>query len=200
MRNVLLFSFLGIVLLASPAHAVSGAAQAYTVDKVHSTVGFSVTHLMVSKVIGSFGDFEDDTAFSADDLTASKFNFKVKPASVNTLNEQRDQHLRGPDFFDAEKYPLITFVSKKVTAKGDGDFEVTGDLTMKDVTKEVTIPVKILGPVPNPFGAGTILGIEAHFSLNRQDYHVKWNKALDSGGFMVSDMVDVNVSLEAHSK
>jgi polyisoprenoid-binding protein YceI len=198
MRKFFLFSFvfLSVVLFAAP----SFAAQAYTVSREHSTLGFEVTHLMISKVTGSFGDYAEDVAFSADDLAGSKFNFKIKTASINTLNNQRDKHLQSPDFFDAEKYPVIDFKSKKIEAKGEGNYEVTGDLTMKDVTKEVVIPVKVLGPVPNPMAGGTAIGIEAHFSLNRQDYNVKWNKALDNGGMVVSDLVNVNIVIEAYAK
>jgi len=198
MKKFLLFFFvfLSVVFFAVP----SFAAQAYTVSKEHSTLGFTVTHLMISKVIGNFGDYEDDVAFSADDLAGSKFSFKIKVASVNTLNEARDNHLRGADFFDAEKFPLIEFKSKKVEAKGEGNYDVTGDLTMKDVTKEVVVPVKVLGPVPNPMAGGTAIGVEAHFTLNRQDYNVKWNKALDNGGMVVSDLVNVNIVIEAYAK
>jgi len=198
MKKMLLFFvfLLGGIFIATP----SFSAQIYKVSKEHSTLGFEVTHLMISKVTGSFGDYEDDVSFSADDLAASKFDFKVKAASINTLNSQRDTHLRSADFFDAEKYPLIEFHSKKVVAKGAGNYEVTGDLTMKDVTKEVVIPIKVLGPVPNPMGGGTAIGVEARFPLNRQDYNVKWNKALDNGGMVVSDMVNVNVDLEAYAK
>ncbi len=186
----------GVVMLASPSFAV----PVYKVDKVHSTVGFTVTHLMVSKVTGSFPDFEDDVAFGADDLSGSRFNFKIKVAGIDTRNEQRDKHLRSGDFFDAEKYPLIQFVTKKVANKGNGDYLVTGDLTIKDVTKEAEIPVKITGPVKNPMGPGTIMGVEANFSINRQDYHVSWNKTLDNGGVVISDTVQLAVNLEAHGE
>jgi polyisoprenoid-binding protein YceI len=191
-----LFLLLGIIALAVPSYA----APVYKVDKAHSTIGFTIMHMMISKTVGSFTDFEDDVAFNAEDLAGSKFDFKIKAASVNTMNEMRDGHLKGPEFFDVEKFPLIEFKSKKVEAKGEGGYLVTGDLTMKDVTKEVAIPIMVRGPVPNPMGGGTAIGLETHFSLNRQDYHVKYNKVLDNGGLAVSDMVDVNVDLEAYAK
>ena len=193
---VFLFSIVGIVALASP----SFAAQAFKVDRAHSTIGFTVTHLMVSKVVGQFPDFEDDVAFSKDDLAGSKFNFKIKPASVDTRNAQRDKHLQSPDFFDVEKYPLITFTSKKIAASADGSYIVTGDLTMKDVTKEIQIPVKVLGPIANPMGKGQILGVESNFTINRQDYGINWNKVLDQGGVAVSNEVAITISIEADQK
>jgi polyisoprenoid-binding protein YceI len=197
MKRIILFgAILAFALLAAPVHA----APVYKVDKVHSTIGFSIVHLMISKTVGSFTDFEDDVAFSADDLAGSKFDFKIKAASINTMNEARDNHLRGADFFDVEKFPLIEFKTKKVEDKGEGNYLVTGDLTMKDVTKEIVIPVAVRGPVPNPMGGGTAIGLEVRFSLNRQDYNVKYNKILDNGGVAISDTVDVNVDLEAYAK
>jgi polyisoprenoid-binding protein YceI len=197
MKKILILSFvvLGIALLAAPVHA----APAYKVDKAHSTIGFSIVHLMISKTVGSFTDFEDDVAFSADDLAGSKFDFKIKAASINTMNEARDNHLRGADFFDVEKFPVIEFKTKKVEAKGEGNYLVTGDLTMKDVTREVAIPVVVRGPVQTPMGK-TAIGMEVRFSLNRQDYNVKYNKVLDNGGLAISDTVDVSVDLEAYAE
>ncbi|MBF0569524.1 MAG: YceI family protein [Candidatus Omnitrophica bacterium] len=198
LRNVIAFAVVAGLAVLWPVSGFS--APIYDIDKAHSSFGFSVTHMMISHVTGGFGDYDGQIVFSADDLASSKFDFTVKAASIDTRNEMRDKHLRTGDFFDVEKYPLITFKSKKVAASGDKKYVVTGDLTMKDVTKEVEIPVTVLGPVPSPFGPGTAIGIAAQFSLNRQDYHVNWNKALDNGGVMVGDVVDVTVNIEAHAK
>jgi polyisoprenoid-binding protein YceI len=173
-------------------------ADEYTVDPAHSSVGFTTTHLMVSRVSGQFDKFEGTVNYDPSNLDASKVDMKVETSSVDTHNEKRDTHLKSPDFFDAEKFPAITFVSKKIAKEGD-KYTITGDLTIKDVTKEVTLPATIAGPVNGPMG-GPIIGITATGKINRQDYGVKWNKTLDSGGVMVSDDVDINVSLEAHKK
>ncbi len=176
----------------------ASAADVYTINKDHSSIGFTVSHMMVSKVIGIFENYDGEIQFDAKDLANSKMDFVVKAVSINTRTEARDKHLRSADFFDADKYPDITFKTKKIEAKGGNDYIVTGDLTMKAVTKEVNIPVTVLGPVPDPMGKGQVLGIEAHFTLNRQDYGVNWNKALDNGGVMVGNDVAVTVLIEAH--
>ena len=138
--------------------------------------------------------------FDPNDLAHSKFDITIKASSINTKNEQRDTHLRSADFFEVEKYPLITFKTKKIV-KNDGDnYTVTGDLTMKAVTKEIQFPVKVLGPVKNPMSGGEALGLESRFTVDRQDYGVNWNKALDNGGVLVGNVVDVSVALEAGKK
>jgi polyisoprenoid-binding protein YceI len=176
------------------------AAGIYTLDKVHSSVGFSITHMMVSKTTGGFDDMEGVVQFDPNDLANSRLDVTVKAASINTKNEQRDGHLRSADFFDVEKYPLIVFKSKKIVKKDGDNYVVTGDLTMKAVTKEVEWPLKVVGPVQNPMGGGQVLGLEAHFMVNRQDYGVNWNKAMDNGGVLIGNDVDVSVSIEAGKK
>ncbi len=173
-------------------------AEEYSVDKAHSTIGFTTKHLMVSNVSGHFADYDGEIIFDPNNLDASKINLTIKADSINTNNEKRDGHLKTGDFFDAEKFPEIKFVSKKIEKAGD-KYNVTGDLTIKDVTKEIVIPAEIVGPVNSPMG-GSVIGVNAMTKINRQDYNVKWNKALDSGGMMVSDDVDINVSIEASKK
>jgi polyisoprenoid-binding protein YceI len=172
-------------------------ADEYAVDPAHSSVGFTTTHLMVSKVSGQFDAYDGTVIFDPQNLDASKINLTIKAASIDTHNEKRDGHLKSADFFDAEKFPTITFVSKKMTKDGD-HYNVIGDLTIKGVTKEVTVPTTIAGPVNSSMGAA--IGVNGSTKINRQDFGVKWNKAMDNGGLMVSDDVDVNVSLEAHKK
>lgn len=191
----LAFSLLaGALVFPLPAQA----ADEYAFDKAHSTLGFSVTHLMVSKVPGQFNDYEGKVVFDANDLAASKIDVTIQTASIDTNNEKRDVHLKTADFFDAEKFPTIMFVSKSIAKEGD-QYKATGDLTLKGVTKEISFPLTIAGPVASPMG-DTALGLEASFKLNRQDYGITWNKALDSGGLMVSDDVNINISVEAHKK
>lgn len=181
------------VLLSSSVFAAD-----YALDKAHSTISFSAKHLMVSKTTGSFSDYDGTISFDPNDLGASKIEITVKAASIDTRNEKRDEHLKGADFLDAEKFPAVTFVSKSIAKEGDA-YMLTGDLTLKGVTKEITVPAEISGPVTSPMG-GTAIGINTNFKVNRQDYGVSFNKTLDNGGLMVSDDVNLDVSLEAHAK
>ncbi|MEI6437849.1 MAG: YceI family protein [Candidatus Omnitrophota bacterium] len=178
--------------------AMAAMAPVYTVDSAHSTIGFAVKHMMVAKVNGVFGDFQGDIKFDANDLAGSKFDFVIKAASINTRNDARDTHLKSADFFDAEKYPTISFKTKKIQQSVAGSYDVTGDLTIKAVTKEIVIPVTVEGPVFNPMAKVDGIGIDANFKVNRQDYGVSWNKALDNGGVVVADDVAVSVNIEAH--
>ncbi len=174
------------------------AADVYKLDAVHSSIGFTVKHMMVAKVNGGFNEYEADVKFDAKDLADSRFDFVIKAASIDTRNEARDNHLRNGDFFDTEKYPLIMFKTKKVEKSGDNVYAVTGDLTMKAITKEIVIPVTVDGPVFHPMAKTEAIGVEAVFKLDRQDYGVNWNKTLDNGGLVVANEVNVIVNLEAH--
>ncbi len=166
------------------------AADAYKVDAVHSSIGFSVKHMMVSNTTGQFDQYDGAIAYDANDLANSKIDITIQASSINTRNTGRDGHLQGADFFDVAQFPTITFVSKSITADA-----IVGDLTIKGVTKEVTVPASISGPVT---GMGkTKIGISAQFTLNRQDYGVSWNKTLDQGGVAVGDEVKVTVDIEA---
>lgn len=177
----------GLVLAVSPVWA----GESYTLDSSHSTIGFAVKHMMVSETIGQFNKYDGTLEYDPADLASSKVNMTIEVASIDTRNEKRDGHLKAADFFDVEKFPTITFVSKAFNKDS-----IVGDLTIKGVTKEVTIPVTVSGPVNSPFG-GTVIGIVGSFTLNRQDYGVNWNKTLDQGGVAVADEVKVNISIEA---
>ena len=170
------------------------AAEVYTIDSAHSSIGFAAKHMMVSNVTGTFDQFEGTVAFDPNDLAVAKAEAMIQTVSINTRVTKRDEHLKGSDFFDAAKYPQITFVSKKITKSGDG-YTIDGDLTMKGVTKEVSIPVTIAGPVKSPMGE--VIGISGQFTLNRQDYGVSFNKVLDNGGVVVSNDIKVDINLEA---
>ncbi|MEI8011666.1 MAG: YceI family protein [Candidatus Omnitrophota bacterium] len=172
------------------------AADAYGIDKAHSSVGFSIRHMMISKTVGVFDDVDGVILFSPDDLAGSKLDMTIKAISINTRNEQRDKHLRSADFFEADKFPLIVFKSKKIVKSEGDNYTVTGDLTMKGVTRTIDIPVTVLGPVKNPMSGAVGLGFEANFNINRQDYGISWNKVLDNGGLMIANDVAVQVSLE----
>ena len=174
------------------------AADAYKIDPAHSSFGFSVSHLMVSKITGVFNDYEGVINFDPKDLSTASADVAIQTASIDTRAAKRDDHLRSADFFDAKTFPLIKFQGKKFVSSGD-QYLITGDLTIKGVTKEITIPVKITGPVASPMG-GTVLGLSGQITINRQDYGVSWNKNLDNGGVVVGNDVDVQINIEAGEK
>lgn len=182
---------LGLAALIAPAAL---AADTWTIDRAHSEVSFQVRHI-VTNVRGSFKEFDGTIVTDAARPEASSVEFRVKAASIDTQNEKRDAHLRTPDFFAAEQFPEITFKSTAVKATGKDSFDVTGDLTMRGVTRQVTLPVKFLGAMKDPWG-NEKAGFELGTTVNRKDYGINWNKALDQGGFMLSDEVKVSVNLE----
>ncbi|HLD88358.1 MAG TPA: YceI family protein [Candidatus Omnitrophota bacterium] len=187
----------GIILAgqASPLAEGAWAADTYTIDTAHSTMGFSARHMMVSTVIGAFDDYQGAITYDPADPAAFKADVTIQAKSINTRVAKRDDHLRGAEFFDVEKHPVITFTTVKLD-KQDGRAVLTGSLTMKGVAKEVSIPVMISGPVQ---GMGSsIIGLSGSFTLNRQDYGINWNQALDNGGLAVSDEVKVDINIEAH--
>lgn len=196
MKNVFLFVLVSMALLTTGQKAL--AAEGYAVDMVHSSLGFSIRHMMVAKVNGAFGDYQGEINFDPADLANSKFDFTIKVASIDTRNQARDNHLKGADFFEADKYPVITFKTKKVEKAGNNSYNVTGDMTMKGVTRQEVIPVTIYGPVFNPMAKLDGLGVEADFKINRQDYGMTWNKTLDNGGLVLANDVEVQVNLETH--
>jgi polyisoprenoid-binding protein YceI len=183
-----------LALAASPVFAV----DTYQIDKVHSNAQFTVRHLM-SKVTGKFNDVEGIVLIDRAKPEASSVEFKIKTATINTAENKRDEHLRSADFFDAAKYPEITFKSTKIKATGKDTYQVTGPFTMHGVTKEVTLPVTVLGEMKDPWGNDRA-GFEVQTTLNRKDYNIIWNKALDAGGYMLGDDVAVIVTLEAVKK
>jgi polyisoprenoid-binding protein YceI len=184
-------------LLVGLAGAAS-AADTWTVDKAHSTVTFKIKHLM-SKVTGSFGDFDGTITTDFANLGASGVTFTIQAASIDTANADRDKHLRSADFFDVEKSPAITFKSSKITKTGDNTFAVTGTFTMHGVAKEINLPVAFLGAGQDPWG-NTKAGFEISTTLSRTDYGIVWNKALESGGFLLGDEVEVMINLEVAKK
>lgn len=177
--------------------AQSALADVYVIDKVHSTMGFQVRHLF-SKVPGKFDDFSGQVQFDEADPEKSSVQVKIKAASIDTGNEQRDKDLRSQNFFDAAKYPGITFESKSVKKTGDSTFDITGDLTMHGVTKEVVLKAELLGK-----GAGmqgkTVSGWEATTALKRSDFGLSWNKAIE-GTQIVGDDVQIDLRVEADEK
>jgi polyisoprenoid-binding protein YceI len=184
------------VLALALAAGTTYAADSYTVDKAHSEVLFSVRHMGVSKVTGRFNDFSGAITGDPTKPEGASVEFTVKATSVDTNDAGRDKHLRSADFFDVEKFPELTFKSSKIAAKGQGQYEVTGTFTMHGVSKEITLPVTMSGPIKDPRGNEKV-GFEATTKLNRKDYGVSWSKTLDTGSLVVSDDVQVSIALEA---
>ena len=174
------------------------AADVYTIDTVHSEADFKIRHMMGS-VSGSFTDFAGAVAIDRQNPQASSVEFTIKAASIDTKEPKRDKHLRSADFFDVEQFPTITFKSTRVTPAGKDQFNVTGLFTMHGVTKSVTLPVKFLGFARDSWG-NDVAGFEVSTVLNRKDYGIVWNKALDYGGLYLGDEVNVSLSIEAARK
>lgn len=166
----------------------------YAIDASHSEVGFVARHAMVTKVRGRFTEVEGSITF-ADSVEASSANATIAAASVTTGSEQRDGHLQSPDFFDVATYPSITFASTAVRAEG-GEFVLEGDLTIKDVTKRVTVPVEFEGTATDPFG-NQRAGFSAAFDVDREDWGLTWNAALETGGVLVSKKVKLQLDISA---
>jgi len=185
---------LAAVLAASP---VLGA-ETFVIDKGHSEVGFQIRHMM-AKVRGRFNEFEGRIQADRARPEASSVELTIQAASIDTANASRDKDLRGADFFDVEKYPTITFRSTRVTPKGKDSYDVAGTLTMRGVSKEVTLPVTFLGFMKNMRGVEAA-GFETAVTLNRKDFGIVWNRALDAGGVLLGDEVYVSINLETRKE
>ena len=168
----------------------------YKIDPAHSRIGFSARHAMVTKVRGAFNEYEGEGYFDAEDPTQSRFDITIKADSIDTRNADRDAHLKGNDFFDMETYPEIRFRSTSVEPVGDDVFRVTGDLTIKGVTNPVRFDLEFTGSVVDPFNNHRI-GLEGHTTVNRKDWGVNFNVALEAGGVLVSEKVDLEFEVSA---
>ena len=166
----------------------------WTIDPGHSRIGFSARHAMISTVRGSFNDVTGDVRVDVDDLDGSTAQVTLKAASVDTRNGQRDDHLRSPDFFDVERFPDITFVSTNIEEIRERAYIVSGDLTIRDVTKQITIPLELGGVMVDSFGA-VRAGFEGSRRVNRRDYGLEWNMPLDKGGVLVSEKIDLEFEI-----
>jgi polyisoprenoid-binding protein YceI len=172
------------------------AAEKFTFDPVHSTVGFWVRHLMISKVHGRFTQWSGTLEFDEANPAASKVEVQIDVASVDTKDAQRDGHLKSPDFFDVEKYPHITFKSTSVEVAGDKHYHVKGDFSMHGATHPVTLDVEYAGRAKHPQG-GERAGFSAHTSINRKDYGVNFNMVLEAGGVALSEKVEIDLDIQA---
>ena len=188
------------VLLAGIALTTAATAQTpWTLDKAHSSVNFTVTHMVVSEVNGNFKDFSAEVKSDKPDFSDLVTAFTIQTASVNTDDEKRDGHLKSEDFFYAEKFPTITFKSASIKKISDKKYELSGDLTMRGVTKKMTWDVKYNGTIKDGYGNNRA-GFKATTTINRKDYGVSWNKTMDAGGLAVSDEVAISVNIEITKK
>jgi polyisoprenoid-binding protein YceI len=187
---------LALMAVAAVSYSAEAlAADKYALDHAHTTVGFSVKHMVITNVKGTFGEFDGTIEFDENDLTKTTASGTIKVASIDTGNEKRDGHLKSGDFFDAEKYPEITFASKKVE-KGKDGYVMIGDMTIRGVTKEIEVPFELVGKITDPMGK-TRIGLRATAEINRQDFGVSWSKTLDGGGLVVGDNVKIELDVEA---
>ncbi len=181
-------------LLAATLPAL--AADTYKIDPSHSEIGFKVRHFL-SKTPGRFAKFQGTIQIDEKDLARSSVEVSIDTASVSTDNDARDKHLRSADFFDTEKFPAMTFKSTSVREVAKGKLEVTGDLTLRGVTKRITFPITNVGVINSPFGDVRAGFIDGTLKINRKEFGVSWNKVLDTGGTMLSDDVEISLNVEA---
>ncbi len=168
--------------------------MAWNIDKSHTEVGFAVRHMMISTVRGTFTRYDADVAIDPANLEASKVTARIEVASVDTKEEKRDGHLRSPDFFDAEKYPTLTFTSTKLTRNG-GDVEVTGNLKVKDQEHPITLKGEFVGPSKDPWGNSRV-GFSLSGEIDREQFGLTWNQALEAGGVLVAKKVKIVVEAQ----
>lgn len=189
--------FVALTLLALPSIS---AAETWAIDPVHSITGFSARHMMISNVHGTFENIAGTIQYVPSELNSVKVDVAIEAATINTRNPKRDNHLRSPDFLDAQHFSRITFKSKRVENIRDGGFDLVGDLTIRGTTKEVVL--KVAGPSPiikDPWG-NRRFGASASVTINRMDYGVNWNQVIEAGGLVVSPEVQITIELEAVEK
>jgi polyisoprenoid-binding protein YceI len=170
----------------------------FTIDNAHSDISFSVRHMVFAKVRGHFTKWSAQMVFDPADASKASVEVSIDAASIDTREPQRDAHLRSPDFLDVEKFPTITFKSKRVELAGENRYRVVGDLTIHGTTREVTLDVEQTGRGKDPWGNERV-GFAARTSINRVDYGLKWNQALETGGVLVGEKVDIEIDVEAVS-
>jgi polyisoprenoid-binding protein YceI len=184
-------------MTAQPATAaLTDLTGTYTIDPAHTRIGFVARHAMVTKVRGAFNAFEGTAVLDGTNPDASSARVTIDASSIDTRNAQRDEHLRSNDFLALAEYPQITFVSTAVRQLDESAFEVTGDLTIKGVTKSITIPFTFEGAAQDPFG-NVRVGFEGSVAINRKDYGITWNAALETGGVLVSDKIVLEFEVSA---
>ena len=180
----------------APAPSASAGGSSWRIDPAHSHVEFGVRHLMISSVKGAFGDVRGTVWVDESDPRTVLVDVAIQVASIDTRQEQRDAHLRSPDFFDAAKFPTITFRSRRVQGNPlDGDFRLTGDLTVRGITREVTLNVSPEGRLTDPWGEERA-GFSAGAKIDRRDFGLTWNQALEAGGVLVGNEINISIEVE----
>jgi len=174
---------------------VAFGADTYTIDAVHSSIAFSIQHLVINHVHGNFTEVSGNILYDEADITKSSVGVTLQASSINTNNANRDKDLRSANFFDVEKYPTITFKSTRIE-KQEGGWVCVGTLTMHGVSKEIAVPFTITGKIKDPWGK-TRIGIEGELTLNRQDFGISWNKMMEGGGLVIANKVKVTLNVEA---
>ena len=183
-------------MTTATAPALTELTGTYTLDPAHSRIGFVARHAMVTKVRGAFNEFEGTATLDGANPANSTAQVTISAASIDTRNAQRDGHLRSNDFLAMDEYPQITFVSTGARQVDDSTFELTGDLAIKGVTNPITIPFSFEGAAKDPFG-NLRVGFEGAVTINRKDYGITWNAALETGGVLVSDKVTLEFEISA---
>ena len=186
--------YLAIALSVLLAAAGSSSQTTWSIDRAHSRVTFTVTHMVVAELTGRFTDFDGTLVSSKEDFTDAKIGATIKTASVNTDNEFRDKHLRSDDFFNADSFPTITFASTGVEKTGADTYKITGNLTIRNITKSVVLETKYKGQVSA--GGGTKAGFKATTTIDRFEFGTKWNKAVDATSLIVGKSVEITLLLE----
>lgn len=169
----------------------------WKVDPMHSEIGFSVKHMMISKVKGTFNKFHANIFADPNDLTTADIEVTVDLESIDTRNDDRDAHLKSADFFEIERFPHMTFRAVNIEKKGEQRYDVTGDLTIRDVTRRETFTVTVGGVAKDPMTAVEKVGFIGEGMINRKNYGLVWNAALESGGVLVGEEIDILISIEA---
>ena len=187
------FKFLAVVLFLVSSSLF--AQTTWTVDKAHSKVGFSITHMVITSVEGFFKDYDAKITTKDDDFSTAQIDFIINTNSIFTDNERRDNHLRSDDFFNAEKYPQMMFKSKSIKKVGKDKYKLVGDFTIRDVTKEIELDVKLNGIIKDGFG-NTRAGFKITGEVNRFDYNLKWSKTIETGGLIAGKEVEMIINLE----
>ena len=167
----------------------------WQIDPAHSHIGFSARHMMISKVRGRFENFSGTIDFDEDNPSASTVNVEIEAASINTRMDQRDDHLRSPDFLNADEYPALTFVSKRVEVDSANSGKLVGDLMIRGVSKEVALDVEYAGQAKSPWGTYSA-GFSASTAINRKEWGLEWNAPLETGGVLVGDTINIDIELE----
>lgn len=168
----------------------------WNIDKVHSEIGFTVRHMMISNVRGKFNDFNAQIEIDPEDLTDGSIEFTIDASSIDTNQTGRDEHLRSADFFDVENHPNLTFKATDIKKKSDNNYDMTGDFTIIGKTKPVTFDITFEGQAKDPMSGESVAGFTGSTTINREDFGLTWNTALETGGVVVSDKVKINIELQ----